>query len=338
VQVDNPAIWRRRQDGCEACRTVLLACAFLVVGPLAAVAQDWPTKPIRVISALAPGGAVDLVVRTIGDQLTTNVGQPIVLENRPGGVGTIAAEIVARAQPDGYTLLASTPAIQGIAPYLVKKTSFDAHNDFTAIANAIELPIVLVVHQSVPANTVAEFIAYAKSNPGKLSFGSSGYGTSHHLAGEYLNAVAGIKMVHVPYRGGAPAMTDLLAGQIPVAFATLSTVMPYMVTGKIKVLGAVEERPPAGHPEIPPIGATVRGFVLPPSWTGFVAPAGITPALADRMHDEFEKATQTPKVRNLLEQNGFEVVLSSRKAFADEIMQTLDRYKKIIDTTGVAAE
>jgi len=302
------------------------------------VAQDWPTKPIRVISPLAPGGAVDLIVRTIGDQLTANVGQPMVLENRPGGIGTIAAEIVARASPDGYTLLASTPAIQGIGPYLVKKTSFDARNDFTAIANAIELPIVLVVHQSVPANTVAEFISYAKNNPGKLSFGSSGYGTSHHLAGEYLNAVAGIKMVHVPYRGGAPAMTDLLAGQIPVAFATLSTVMPYMGTGKIKVLGAVEDRSPAGHPEIAPIGATVPGFVLPPSWTGFVGPAGIAPALADRLHDEFEKAKAAPKVRDLLEQNGFEVVFSSRKAFADEIMLTLDRYRKIIDTTGVAAE
>jgi tripartite-type tricarboxylate transporter receptor subunit TctC len=216
VQADNRATWRRRHDGREACWTVLLAWAFIVVGALAAAAQDWATKPIRVISALAPGGAVDLIVRTIGDQLTANLGQPIVLENCPGGVGTIAAEIVARAQPDGYTLLASTPAIQGIAPYLVKKTSFDARNDFTAIANAIELPIVLVVHQSVPANNVAEFIAYAKNNPGKLSFGSSG-GTSHHLAGEYLNAVAGIKMVHVPYRGGAPAMTDLLAGQIPVA-------------------------------------------------------------------------------------------------------------------------
>lgn len=338
MRANNPATNLRWHGGRSRSRAVLLACAFIALWPLAAVAQDWPTKPIQVISPLAPGGAVDLIVRTIGDQLTANVGQPIVLENRPGGVGTIAAEIVARSPPDGYTLLASTPAIQGIAPYLVKKTSFDARSDFTAIANAIELPIVLVVHQSVPANTVAEFIAYAKNNPGKLSFGSSGYGTSHHLAGEYLNAVAGIKMVHVPYRGGAPAMTDLLAGQIPAVFATLSTVMPYMGTGKIKVLGAVEDRSPAGHPDIPPIGATVPGFVLPPSWTGFVAPAGISPALADRMHDEFEKAKQAPKVRNLLEQNGFEVVFSSRKAFADEIMLTLDRYKKIIDTTGVAAE
>ncbi len=338
MHVDNPAASRRRQDGRSTCRTILLACAFIALGLPPAAAQDWPTKPIRVISPLAPGGAVDLIVRTIGDQLAANLGQPIVLENRPGGVGTIAAEVVARSAPDGYTLLASTPSIQGIGPYLVKKTSFDARNDFTAIANAIELPIVLVVHQSVPANNVAEFIAYAKKNPGKLSFGSSGYGTSHHLAGEYLNAVAGIKMVHVPYRGGAPAMTDLLAGQIPVAFATLSTVMPYMATGKIKVLGAVEDRSPAGHPEIPPIGATVPGFVLPPSWTGFVAPAGMAPALADRMHDEFEKAKATPRVRNLLEQNGFDVVFSSRKAFADEIMLTLDRYKKIIDITGVAAE
>ena len=242
MRANNPATNLRWHGGRSRSRAVLLACAFIALWPLAAVAQDWPTKPIQVISPLAPGGAVDLIVRTIGDQLTANVGQPIVLENRPGGVGTIAAEIVARSPPDGYTLLASTPAIQGIAPYLVKKTSFDARSDFTAIANAIELPIVLVVHQSVPANTVAEFIAYAKNNPGKLSFGSSGYGTSHHLAGEYLNAVAGIKMVHVPYRGGAPAMTDLLAGQIPAVFATLSTVMPYMGTGKIKVLGAVEDR------------------------------------------------------------------------------------------------
>ena len=249
-------------------------------------AQDWPTRPVKMIVPLAPGGAADLVMRAVGEEVTAGVKQQIILENRPGGGGTLAAETVVRAAPDGYTLLMGNSAIFGIAPYLVKKLSYDPLKDFTPITTAVELPIVLVVNASVPANTVAEFIDYAKKNPGKLSFGSSGYGTTMHLAGELLNDRAGIQMTHIPYKGGAPALVDLLSGQIPVVMAALSTVTPHIGGGKLKVLATVEAKRSASHPDIPTVGETLSGYSVPSSWMGFLAPAGLPDPIATKMNTE----------------------------------------------------
>ena len=316
----------------------LLGLIVLAGFPAGLFAQEWPSKPIKMIVPLAPGGAADLVMRAVGEELTAKLKQPVILENRPGAGGTLAAELVVRAAPDGYTLLMGNSAIIGIAPYLVRKLSFDPIKDFTPLTSAVELPIVLVVHRSVPANNVAEFIAYAKANPGKLSFGSSGYGTTHHLAGELLNYQAGIEMVHVPYKGGAPAMVDVLSGQIPVVMATLSTVAPHINGGMVKVLASVEAKRSASHPDIPTVGETLPGYSVPASWMGFLAPAGVPEPLAEKMHAEFVKATNAPSVRKLLEQNGFEIVTRSRGEFEIEMRDSLKRFGKIAEAAKINAQ
>ena len=205
--------------------------------------------------------------------------QPVVIENRPGGGGILAATAVARSQPDGYTLFLGTAGTLTITPVLSRNVPFDPVNDFTPLTIAIETPICLVVHKDLPVNSVAELVAYARTNPGKLSFGSSGPNTTHHLAGEFLKSATGIDMVHVPYRGGSPAMTDLLAGQIPVLFATLSTALPHLASGSFKVLGTVEASRSRARPEIPTIGESMPGYAVPSSFLGFLAPAGLSDAM-----------------------------------------------------------
>jgi tripartite-type tricarboxylate transporter receptor subunit TctC len=325
----------------DAIRLFIQLLVFLLGAgaPVELYAQEvWPTKPIKVIVPLAPGGAADLVMRAIGEEMTASVKQQFILENRPGGGGTLAAEMVVRAAPDGYTLLMGNSAIFGIAPYLVKKLSYDPLKDFTPLTTVVELPIVLAVNSAVPANNVAEFINYAKKNSGKLSFGSSGYGTTMHLAGELLNHQAGIEMVHIPYKGGAPALVDVMSGQIPVVMAALSTVAPHIGGGKIKVLATVEAKRSASHPDIPTVGETLPGYWVPSSWLGILAPAGLPEPIADRMHAEFVRATNTPHVRALLEKNGFELNTRRRAEFAAELRDSLIRFGKIAEAAKISAQ
>jgi tripartite-type tricarboxylate transporter receptor subunit TctC len=314
----------------------MLAGLFGLAAPV--FADTWPIRTVKIVTPLAPGAATDLLARAVGDQLSAQIGQPVIVENRPGGAGTIAGDLVARAAPDGYTLLLGAAGIHASATFLIKKLNYDPVRDFTPLTTAAELPIALVVHPSLPVKDVAEFIAYARQNPGKLSFGSSGYGTTHHLAGELLKSQAGIDMVHVPYRGGAPAMVDLLAGQIPVVFATLSTVVPHLNSGKLKVLGMVEERRSRLHPDIPRVGETVPGYATPSSWMGFFAPAGLPAELAQRLNAELVKSIAAPSVRTTLEQNGFEIVTRSTVEFAAEVARSTERLKKIATDAGVTAQ
>ena len=242
--------------------------AVLLIGLAASArsqeqASSWPSRPIKIITPLAAGGAADILGRAVGDELFATLKQAVVIENRPGGGGTLAASAVARAAPDGYTLFLGTAGSLTITPVLSKNVPFDPINDFTPLTMAIETPICLVVHKALPVNSVAELIAYAKANPAKLSFGSSGPNTTHHLAGEFLKIQTGIDMVHIPYRGGNPAMTDLLAGQIPVLFATLSTALPHIQSGNFKLLGTVEARRSRARPEIPTIGESLPGYAVP---------------------------------------------------------------------------
>jgi tripartite-type tricarboxylate transporter receptor subunit TctC len=281
------------------------------------------------ITPLAAGGATDILARAVGDELFATLKQPVVIENRPGGGGVLAAGAVARAQPDGYTLLLGTAGSLTITPVLAKSVPFDPIKDFTPLTMAIETPICLVVHKTLPVNSVAELVAYAKANPGKLSFGSSGPNTTHHLAGEFLKNQTGIDMVHVPYRGGNPAMTDFLAGQIPVLFATLSTALPHMQSGSFKVLGTVEATRSRARPEIPTIGESLPGYAVPSSFLGFLAPAGMPDPLTRQINAAFVKAIEAPTVRKTLEASGFEVVTSTSAEFAAAIKAALERYRKI---------
>jgi tripartite-type tricarboxylate transporter receptor subunit TctC len=317
-------------------KAVVILCVLVgaCVTPAAVAAQDWPSRPIRLLSPLAAGGAVDVLARLVGDELFANLKQPVVIENRPGAGGTLAATTVMRTAPDGYTLLLGTNAL-AISSVVSKNVQFDATRDFTPISTAVELPICLVVHKDLPVNNVQEFIAYAKANPGKLSFGSSGPNTTHHLAGEYFKSAAGIDMTHVPYRGGGPAMNDLIAGQIPVLFSTLSTTIPYMESGKLKVLGVVEAKRSSAYPDIPTIGETVPGYALPPTFIGFLAPAGLPLPLTDQINAALVKAISNPAVKKALVANGFEVNTSTPAEFATLLKTALERFRKIAADAGI---
>lgn len=315
---------------------LVAAAAAFAASP--AATQEWPARSIRIISPLAPGGAADVLGRAVANQLSVDLKQPVVVENRAGGGGIVAAGLVARAAPDGYTLFLGTAGTMTITPVLTKDLPYDPIADFTPLTIAVENPICLVVHKSLPVDDVAQLVAYAKAHPGELSFGSSGTNTSQHLAGELLKRVAGIDMVHVPYRGGNPAMTDLLAGRIPVLFATLSTTLPHLDSGAIKILAMAEAKQTASQAQIPTIGETVPGYALPSSWIGFLAPAGMRPALAGRINAALVKAITEPTVHRVLEQSGFEVVTSTPEEFAATLKGAIARYRKITADAGIAAQ
>jgi tripartite-type tricarboxylate transporter receptor subunit TctC len=308
------------------------------VTPQAAAAQDWPTRPIKIITPLAAGGAADILGRAVGEALSAEIKQPVVIENRPGGGGTLAALTVARAAPDGATILLGAAAPLTIGPVLTRNPPYDPATDLTPLTLAAELPVCLLVNSTLPVRSVAELIAYAKAAPGKLSFGSSGPNTTHHLAGELLKIQAGIDMVHVPYRGGNPAMADLLAGQVQVLFATLSTAMPHIDSGRIRVIGMIEGKRSRSRPEIPTIGETVPDYAMPSSWLGFLAPAKLPDALKLRMSTELVKAISAPQVRRTLEDNGFDVVTSTPAEFASILQAGLLRYRKITTDAGITAQ
>jgi tripartite-type tricarboxylate transporter receptor subunit TctC len=312
-----------------------LGVAALLAGAAGAWAQDWPTRPIKILSALAAGGAVDVVGHAVGDAFTAATRLPVIIDNRPGGGGTLAAVAVARAEPDGTTLLLGTAAALDVAPVLSKNFPSDLVGSLTPLTLAVELPMCLVVSKSLPVSNITELIAYAKAHPGKLAFGSSGPNTVHHIAGEYLKRFAGIDWVHVPYRGGNLAMTDLLAGQIPVLFATLATAMPFIDSGAVKVIGMVEDKRSRSRPEIPTVAERLPGYAMPPSWVGFLGPAKMSAALVARMNAELVAAISTPKAREALEDNGFEVVASTPEQFANVIKTSLARYKKITAEAGI---
>jgi tripartite-type tricarboxylate transporter receptor subunit TctC len=211
--------------------------ALLVILAPSVRAQDWPARPIKIVTPLAAGSAADVIGHAVGDAFAAATKLPVIIDNRPGGGGTLAAVTVARAEPGGTTLLLGTAAALNVAPVLAQNFPADLVGSLTPLTLAVELPMCLVVNKSLPVNNVAQLIAYVKANPGKLAFGSSGANTVHHIAGEFLKIRAGIDMVHAPYCGGSAAMTDLLSGQIPVLFATLSTAIPFIDSGAVKVIG-----------------------------------------------------------------------------------------------------
>jgi len=316
----------------------VLAAALLLTGLPGAWAQDWPTRPIKIVTPLAAGGAADVIGHAVADAFTAATKLPVIVDNRPGGGGTLAAVTVARAEPDGTTLLLGTAAALNVAPVLAKNFPADLVGSLTPLTLAVELPMCLVVNKSLPVSNITELIAYVNVHPGKLAFGSSGANTVHHIAGEFLKLQAGIDMVHVPYRGGSPAMTDLLAGQIPILFATLSTAIPFIDSGSVKVIGMVEAKRSRSRPNIPTIGEGLPGYAMPQSWVGFLGPPGMSAALVARMNAELVAAISSPKTRKTLEDNGFEVVTSTPEEFANVVKETLARYRKITADAGIEAQ
>jgi tripartite-type tricarboxylate transporter receptor subunit TctC len=275
----------------------------------------------------------------VGDKLSAQVGQPVVYENRTGASGSIAAEYVARAAPDGYTLMAAATSTHATNVHLIKNLSYDPVKNFTPIVISVETIGCLVVNRNVvPVNSVTELVAYAKAHPGTLSFGSSGAGSFFHLAGELFNQVAGVKMTHVPYRGSVAAFTDLIGGHIQVNFTQLSQAMAYRDNPALKVLAVLETVRFSAHPEYPSISDELPGFRMPPTWNGIVGPAGMPAPIVARLNGEFVKALNIPDVKSKLEDNGYRVVGGTPEEFGKRISGDIAFYGPIFKSVGVAAQ
>jgi tripartite-type tricarboxylate transporter receptor subunit TctC len=283
-----------------------------------ALAQDYPSRPIIIVSAQASGGASDTVVRAVQDRMQAALGQPLILENRPGASGNVGAAAVARAAPDGYTLMVGTDAMMSSNVHLFKSMGFDPVKDFAPITNAGANIIVMAVHADVPAKSVAELVAYAKANPGKVQYGTSGVASPHHLAGELLKLKTGIDIVHVPYRGGALSANDLAGGHIAMAFASYSAIVGLVPTGKVRILGVVEKTRYAGLPDIPTVAETIPGFEMS-SWLGIFAPAGTPAPILARLHDEFVKVLKVDAVKEKLAAVGLAVVAGTPAELAETV-------------------
>ena len=261
--------------------------------------QDYPTRLVTLLVPQAPGASSDLLARTLGERLQALWGQAVVIDNRPGAGSNLGAAVAARAAPDGYTLMIGTDALMTSNVHLYKNLPFDPVKDFAPITIAGANIICLAVNAELPVKTMPELIAYAKANPGKLQYGSPGAGSPHHLSGELLALKTGIKIVHVPYRGGGPAANDLLGGHINMAFLSLSSTVPHLPTGKIRIVALVEKNRYAAMPDVPTIGETVPGFEMS-SWLGVFAPAGTPAPLIARLNETIVKILNDPPVKEKL--------------------------------------
>jgi len=304
----------------------------------AAHAQSaWPTKPIRMLVGFAAGGSTDVSARLIAQALSERLGQSVIVENRAGAGGNIAAEAVAKADPDGYTLLMSTSTTFATNPNLYKSLPFNVQTDFAPVTLTAFIPNLLVVNPSVRASNVAEFIAYLKTNPGKLNFGSAGNGSSQHIAGELFNSLAGVRMTHVPYRGGAPAVNDLLGGQLQVIFAPLVEVLQLVRADKVRALGVTTTKRSPLLPDVAPIAETLPGYEIA-LWNGLVAPAKTPPDIIDRINKATIDALRSPELKAKLAEQGSEPVGDTPAEFKAFIDSELVKWRKLVEISGATVQ
>lgn len=323
-------------------RAIALAPAILLAALLAAApfarAQPYPNKPIKIVAPFPPGGPVDILSRTIGSRLSQRLGQPVIVENRAGAAGNIGSDVVAKSPPDGYTLLMGFVGTHAINPSLYAKMPYDNVNDFEPISLVAVVTIMLVVHPSVPARSVSELVALAKSKPGQLTFGSPGHGTPQHLAGELFNTMAGVKMLHVPYKGAVPALSDLLGGEISMIFSSMPPALPHVKNGKLRALGVTSPaRSPAAQ-ELPTIAETgLTGYVVE-NWYGILAPRGTPKEIVAKLNTEIVAVLQMSDVRESLSVQGAQPLTSTPEQFAAYIKDETAKWSSIIRTSGVKVE
>ena len=313
--------------------------ALLVLAAAVARAQDYPAKPVRMVVGFPPGGGTDVVARILQPRLSELLGQPVVIDNRPGATGTVAAGHVAKSPPDGYTIMMGHVSVNAIAPSLFSNLPYDAERDFAPIGIAASVPHIVVVHPSLPATTLKELIAYLKAQPGKLTFPSAGNGSMPHLAGEVFQSLAGVKLVHVPHKGTGQSMQDLLGGQHLVAFDTMAASAPHVRSGKLRALAVSTRDRVATLPDVPSAEeAGLPGYVVT-TWYGIFAPAGSPSAIVNRLHAELVKAMQTAEVRSKLEGIGADGSVSKSPAeFAALVRADTARYAKIVKDIGLRIE
>jgi tripartite-type tricarboxylate transporter receptor subunit TctC len=317
---------------------VVLAAAMLGCAASCVLAQAYPNKPVRLIVGFAPGGNVDIPARIVATKLGEIWATSVLVDNRPGAGGNIGAEIVAKAPADGYTLLICNAASHGINPAFYKKIPFDAIKDFTPISQIGSTANILLVHPAVPVTSVGEFIAYAKANPGKISMASAGVGTSQHLAMELFKSMAGIDVVHVPYKGGAPALADLLGGQVQAMFAAVPTAQATIKAGKVRALGVTSLKRTPQLPRLPTIAESgVPGFDVT-SWYGLCAPAGLPPPTIAKLNADLAKALNAPEIQQRLAEQGIDVTPTTPEQLAEFIKSEVAKWAKVVRQAGIAQE
>jgi tripartite-type tricarboxylate transporter receptor subunit TctC len=297
---------------------------------------DYPAKPIRILVGNAPGGGIDITARAVGQKLTEKWGRSVIVDNRPGASGLIAMEVAAQAAPDGYTLLVISGSLIASAG-VQKKVSFDVRRAYAPITQLTTVAYMLMVNAAVPANTVREFIAYAKSRPGTLSYGSSGIGGAGHLAGALFCHLAGVDIVHVPYKGGGLVLADMISGQVQMGFTATISGMPHVRSGKLKVLGVTSSKRVQSFPEVPTIAeAGVPGFELI-NWYGIFAPAKAPSAVVNALHDEIARSLSSPEVQAAFAKDGAEATPSaSPQQFAELLDRELANWRKLVKLPGFA--
>jgi tripartite-type tricarboxylate transporter receptor subunit TctC len=300
-------------------------------------AQSYPTKTVRIIVGLAPGGTTDVFTRTLAQRLTEAWGQTVIVENRPGASGMIGADAVAKAAPDGYTLLVSPQTSLAVAPALYGKAPYDTAKDFAPVSLLGSTPLVMIVHPSFPAKTFAEFVALAKKGT-PLTYGSGGVGSSPHMTGELISAALGVKMNHVPYKGENPAIADTMGGQIPIMFGNLPVALPHVRSGKVLALATTTAKRSPLAPEIPTMSeGGIKDFEMA-TWYGMLAPAGTPPAVIARMNHEVNAIIAMADVRGRMNAAGIDVRGGTAAEFAAEMRDDHDRYGRIIRDFGIKAD
>jgi tripartite-type tricarboxylate transporter receptor subunit TctC len=332
-----PSSLRRRLIALPAA-AALAGAAGIAALPSSVSAQSWPERQIRYVVPYPPGGPLDLVARALAEKLDTALGQRVVVENKPGAGGNIGADLVAKAQPDGYTIVMGAVATHAINPSLYAKMPYDANADFAPITRIASVPNVLVMNPETAAklgvNSVADLIAYARRNPGKLNYASGSNGSAGHLAGELLESMAGIAAVHIPYKGAAPAQLSLLSGETDFLFDNLASAAPQIRAGKLKALAVTTTERSSFFPELPTMSESgLKGFDVD-TWFGVFAPAGTPGPVVDRLHDEFARALANPEIVERLSKMGAKPAPMSPQAFAEFVRAEQKKYEKIVKASG----
>jgi tripartite-type tricarboxylate transporter receptor subunit TctC len=312
------------------------SAALLPVVSRIAWAQTYPARPVRWILGFPPGGPTDIVVRLIGQYLAEKTGQPFVIENRPGAGGNLATQAVVNATPDGYTILAIAHA-NAINATLYQNLSFNFIRDIAPVAGLVQMPNVLEVHPSVPAKTVSEFIAYAKANEGKVSYASSGSGTSAHLAAELFKAMTGVPMLHVPYRGSGPALVDMLSGQVHVMFDTLSSSIEYIRADKLRALAVTSSSRSDALPEAPTVAATVPGYEVT-AWFGVGVPKATPATIVDTLNREINAGLNDPRIKARFADLGAAPFVASPSEMVAHVAAETERWKKAVQFSGAKVD
>lgn len=319
-----------------------LVAALVCTGAAPALAQPWPARPIRFVVPYPPGGPLDQVARALAEKLREPLGQPVVVENRPGAGGNIGADLVAKAAPDGYAIVMGAVATHAINPYLYAKMPYDANRDFTPITRVATVPNVLVMNpqtaERLGVHSLGDLIAYARKNPGKLNYASGGNGSAGHLAGELLEAQAGVSMVHIPYGGAAPAQLGLLAGQTDLMFDNLASATPQIRAGKLQAFAVTTPQRSSFFPELPTVAESgLKDFDIS-TWFGVFAPAGTPRPIVDRLNTEFTRALSAPDIRERLARMGAEPSPMSPETFANFVRAEQAKYERIVKASGARIE